>query len=362
MSKAQTLYLAVDGGAGVRPARHGVSPPVRLLRRPARRLDPVGYAPAVLHSAPCAGVSLLAAAILAAALSVRGCGGDGGTPNEGSQLRAGRRCACSRGPGADIALVPGHVRLRPGPGPRRLPRHRLARQVDRAAAGARVGCDVARRPAVPSNDGPAGERRRPRRLRGGGGRRDARLRRPVPSCRRPGSTSSSPSRSAGDRSRARSTSRSRTSRRRPAVGSKAFPSRTPTIASTGGDLAALTTRTPPDVGLLRYSVPTRSPTTRRSSSRSPRRSSARAARAARSSTSSTTCASGSGTSPVRFIHVEIYEDNQPPETNRWVKEWKLPDRAVGVPRRPRRQDQGALRGLGIRRRARGGRARDSSLG
>ena len=31
-----------------------------------------------------------------------------------------------------------------------------------------------------------------------------------------------------------------------------------------------------------------------------------------------------GQSPVRFIHVEIYEDNQPPETNRWVKEWKLP--------------------------------------
>jgi glutathione peroxidase-family protein len=27
---------------------------------------------------------------------------------------------------------------------------------------------------------------------------------------------------------------------------------------------------------------------------------------------------------VRFIHVEIYEGNQPPELNRWVKEWKLP--------------------------------------
>ena len=31
-----------------------------------------------------------------------------------------------------------------------------------------------------------------------------------------------------------------------------------------------------------------------------------------------------GKSPVRFIHVEIFEDNQPPELNRWVKEWKLP--------------------------------------
>lgn len=40
----------------------------------------------------------------------------------------------------------------------------------------------------------------------------------------------------------------------PAVGAKAVPSRTPTIASTHGDFAELTTRTPPDKGLLRYSV------------------------------------------------------------------------------------------------------------
>ena len=40
----------------------------------------------------------------------------------------------------------------------------------------------------------------------------------------------------------------------PALGSRAYPSRTPTIASTHGDFAELTTRTPPDKGLLRYSV------------------------------------------------------------------------------------------------------------
>lgn len=110
----------------------------------------------------------------------------------------------------------------------------------------------------------------------------------------------------------------------PAVGAKAFPSRTPTLASTGRDLEALTTRIPPDVGLLRYSV-----------------ADSLAAHvpfvltfATPAFCSSRTCGpvvdvvdyvrrrlAGSG---VRFIHVEIYESNQPPQTNRWVREWKLP--------------------------------------
>lgn len=110
----------------------------------------------------------------------------------------------------------------------------------------------------------------------------------------------------------------------PAVGSSAFPSRTPTIASTGGDLGALTTRTPPDVGLLRYSV-----------------AESLADRAPFVVTFATPafCTSRAcgpvvdvvdhvrkrlSSSDVRFIHVEIFKDNQPPETNRWVKEWKLP--------------------------------------
>ena len=110
----------------------------------------------------------------------------------------------------------------------------------------------------------------------------------------------------------------------PAVGAKAFPSRTPTIASTDGDLAALTTRTPPDVALLRDSVADsladRAPFV--------------LAFATPKFCESRTCGpvvdvvdhvrKRIGKSPVRFIHVEIYEDNQPPETNRWVKEWKLP--------------------------------------
>jgi hypothetical protein len=110
----------------------------------------------------------------------------------------------------------------------------------------------------------------------------------------------------------------------PAVGAKAFPSRTPTIASTDGDLEALTTRTPPDVALLRDSVADsladRAPFV--------------LAFATPEFCTSRACGpvvdvvdhvrKRIGKSPVRFIHVEIYEDNQPPELNRWVKEWKLP--------------------------------------
>ena len=40
----------------------------------------------------------------------------------------------------------------------------------------------------------------------------------------------------------------------PEVGEKAYPSRTPTLASTHGRVAQLTTRVPPDRALLRYSV------------------------------------------------------------------------------------------------------------
>jgi hypothetical protein len=110
----------------------------------------------------------------------------------------------------------------------------------------------------------------------------------------------------------------------PAVGSRAFPSRTPTLASAGGDLDALTTRTPPDIGLLRYSVAD---------------SLADHVPFVLTFATPAFCTSRTcgpvvdvvdhvrrrfAASPVRFIHVEIYKDNQPPETNRWVKEWRLP--------------------------------------
>jgi hypothetical protein len=110
----------------------------------------------------------------------------------------------------------------------------------------------------------------------------------------------------------------------PDVGDPAPPSKTPTIQSTGGDFAKLTTRTPPDKTLLEYSV-----------------ADSIAAKAPFVVTFATpkfctsrTCGptvdvveevarrfEGSG---VRFIHVEVYEDNDPAKGfNRWLGEWNL---------------------------------------
>jgi hypothetical protein len=111
----------------------------------------------------------------------------------------------------------------------------------------------------------------------------------------------------------------------PAVGDKAIPSRTPTLSSAGGETASLTTANPPDRSLLRYSVAD----------------SVKAhapfvlAFATPKFCTSRTCGptvdvvqavqkrfAGSG---VRFIHVEIYQGNNPAQGfNRWVKEWRLP--------------------------------------
>jgi hypothetical protein len=111
----------------------------------------------------------------------------------------------------------------------------------------------------------------------------------------------------------------------PAVGSRAIPSRTPTLTSTNGDIAALTTASPPDLSLLRYSVAD----------------SLHAhvpfvlVFATPKFCTSRTCGpvvdvvkavqrrfAGRG---VRFIHVEIYTNNNPAEgQNRWVHEWRLP--------------------------------------
>ncbi|HEX6664373.1 MAG TPA: hypothetical protein VF025_11915 [Gaiellaceae bacterium] len=111
----------------------------------------------------------------------------------------------------------------------------------------------------------------------------------------------------------------------PAVGSRAYPSKTPTLASTGGDVVALTTRTPPDRALLRYSI-----------------ASSLAAHAPFVVTFATPryCTSRTcgpvvdvvdhvrrmySKSNIRFIHVEIYKDNNPSKgENRWVREWNLP--------------------------------------
>lgn len=111
----------------------------------------------------------------------------------------------------------------------------------------------------------------------------------------------------------------------PAVGSRAFPSRTPTLASAGGRLSALTTRVPPDRALLRTSIA--------------------AALAAHEPfvvtfatpryCESRTCGpvvdvldsvrKRNARSRIRFIHVEIYQGNDPRKgPNRWVREWRLP--------------------------------------
>jgi len=108
------------------------------------------------------------------------------------------------------------------------------------------------------------------------------------------------------------------------VGDRAPASATPTLTSTHGDLSVLTTRTPPDTRLLRYSIA----------------GSLEAhvpfvvTFATPKFCSSRTCGpmvdvvddvanrlEGAG---VRFIHVEVYEDNDPAKGyNRWMKQWGL---------------------------------------
>jgi hypothetical protein len=113
--------------------------------------------------------------------------------------------------------------------------------------------------------------------------------------------------------------------RAPAVGSKAVASRTPTIASTHGNFRALTTRTPPDKALLRFSI-----------------ADSLAAHApfvvvfaTPKFCTSRTCGPVVDVvdavrkqftrTPIRFIHVEVYKDNNPGlGYNRWFKQWHLP--------------------------------------
>jgi hypothetical protein len=111
----------------------------------------------------------------------------------------------------------------------------------------------------------------------------------------------------------------------PMVGARAYPSQTPTLATTGGRTSQLTTRVPPDRALLRTSI-----------------AGALAAHEPFVVTFATPryCVSRVcgpvvdvvdsvrkrfAHSPVRFIHVEIYEDNDPSRgRNRWVRQWHLP--------------------------------------
>jgi hypothetical protein len=113
--------------------------------------------------------------------------------------------------------------------------------------------------------------------------------------------------------------------RAPAVGSKAIAARTPTIASTHGNFRALTTSTPPDKALLRYSI---------AGSLAAHKPFVVVFATPKFCTSRTcgpvvdvvdaTREQFTGT-PIRFIHVEVYRDNNPGlGYNRWFKRWHLP--------------------------------------
>ncbi len=110
----------------------------------------------------------------------------------------------------------------------------------------------------------------------------------------------------------------------PDVGERAIASRTPTIASSGGDLAALSTQKPPDRALLRSSI------AEALAAKAP----FVVAFATPQFCTTRTCGPvvevvGAvrrkfADTEIRFIHVEIYTDNDPAKgTNRWVREWKL---------------------------------------
>jgi hypothetical protein len=133
----------------------------------------------------------------------------------------------------------------------------------------------------------------------------------------------------------------------PAVGSEAIASRTPTIASTHGNLKELTTRAPPDTELLRYSVAGSLEAHKRFV----------LVFATPKLCTSRTCgpvvdvvdavAKKLSSTPVRFIHVEIYRDNNPNKgQNRWVKQWHLPTEpwtfVVGRDGRIKAKFEGAL--------------------
>jgi hypothetical protein len=111
----------------------------------------------------------------------------------------------------------------------------------------------------------------------------------------------------------------------PAIGSKAYPSRTPTIASRHGDFARLTTRVPPDRELLRYSI---------AGSLAARRPFV-VVFATPKFCQSRTCGPVVDVvlavrrrfrqTQVRFIHVEVFRRNDPTlGLNAFMRQWRLP--------------------------------------
>lgn len=133
----------------------------------------------------------------------------------------------------------------------------------------------------------------------------------------------------------------------PDIGDRAPASETPTLASTGGDLDELTTQDPPDRGLLRYSI------AESLAARVPFVASFATPRYCQTRTCGPVVEvvdavraeyEGRG---VRFIHVEIYEENNPAMGyNRWVEEWGLPSEPytflVGADGRIKERFEGTL--------------------
>ena len=111
----------------------------------------------------------------------------------------------------------------------------------------------------------------------------------------------------------------------PAEGDRAIPSKTPTLTSASGDFAALTTSRRPDRALYTTSVAQAlaadepfvvafaTPQFCQSRTCGPVVDVVSAVRKEKASAG------------VRFIHVEIYKDNDPAKgVNRWVSQWRLP--------------------------------------
>jgi hypothetical protein len=112
----------------------------------------------------------------------------------------------------------------------------------------------------------------------------------------------------------------------PAVGSPAYPSATPTLASARGRAEKITTRVPPDRGLLRYSIADslRAHVPFVVTFATPRYCSSRTCGPVVDVVDHTRRRFANN-GAIRFIHVEIYRDNDPRKgENRWVREWHLP--------------------------------------
>ncbi len=110
----------------------------------------------------------------------------------------------------------------------------------------------------------------------------------------------------------------------PSIGDPAPPSETPTLSSVGGDASKVTTRTPPDESLLEYSVADslRAKVPFVVTFATPKFCSSRTCGPAVDVVEEV--ARGFDGRAVRFIHVEVYEDNDPAKGyNRWMQEWGL---------------------------------------